>query len=168
MPDFYFELRRAQAEALVSALTEIDRATEELGAITGRDAGPLEAYRLDDARTALVVMGSAAGTAKDAVDELRAEGVHVGLLKVRSFRPFALERVRDALWRVPEVAVLDRADSPGGAPPLYAEVAAALYGAGPRLTGHVFGLGGRDLHPRDVREVLFGQAGPYVGVRSEQ
>jgi pyruvate/2-oxoacid:ferredoxin oxidoreductase alpha subunit len=62
--------------------------------------------------------------------------------------------------------VLDRADSPGGAPPLFAELAAALAGGGPRLESHVYGLGGRDLHLQDIRALL-GGAPRYVGLRSE-
>ena len=72
-----------------------------------------------------MLMGSTAGTVKDVVDELRDRGQPVGLLRIGSFRPFPTERrPRRAATRVADVAVLDRADSPGGAPPLFAEVAA--------------------------------------------
>ena len=64
--------------------------------------------------------------------------------------------------------MLDRADSPGGAAPLLAETAAALYGSGVELRGHVYGLGGRDLHPEDVREIFGGGAPRYLGLRSER
>jgi pyruvate/2-oxoacid:ferredoxin oxidoreductase alpha subunit len=64
--------------------------------------------------------------------------------------------------------VLDRADSPGGTPPLHAELAAALYGSDVELTGHVYGLGGRDLHPSDVRAVFTGTPTPYLGLRGER
>ena len=64
--------------------------------------------------------------------------------------------------------MLDRADSPGGTPPLHAELAAALYGSDVELAGHVYGLGGRDLHPADVRAVFAGRAAPYVGLRGER
>ena len=60
-----------------------------------------------------------------------------------------------------------RADSPGGTPPLHAELAAALYGSHVELAGHVYGLGGRELHPPDVREIFSGAAAPYVGLRGE-
>ena len=65
------------------------------------------------------------------------------------------------------VIVLDRADSPGGAPPLHAEIAAALYGSSSALEGHVYGLGGRDLHPTDIRAVFGGGAPDHVGVRGD-
>jgi pyruvate/2-oxoacid:ferredoxin oxidoreductase alpha subunit len=66
---------------------------------------------------------------------------------------------------VGSVIVLDRADSPGGAAPLHAEVAAALYGSGIDLRGHVYGLGGRDLHPEDLAEIFAGRESRYVGLR---
>ena len=65
------------------------------------------------------------------------------------------------------MVVLDRADSPGGSPPLFAELAAALYGSGVDLRGHVYGLGGRDFHPDDLRELVAGAAPAYLGLRSE-
>ena len=118
--------------------------------------GAVEAYRLDDAERVIVALGSTAGTVKDVVDELRDEGEAVGLLKIVSFRPFPAALVRELLADAASVIVLDRADSPGGAPPLHAELAAALYGSGAELHGHVYGLGGRDLHPEDVREIFAG------------
>ena len=63
--------------------------------------------------------------------------------------------------------MLDRADSPGGAPPLYAELAAALYGSGCELRGAVYGLGGRDLHPADVRSIFDGSAPAHIGLRGD-
>ena len=65
------------------------------------------------------------------------------------------------------VIVLDRPASPGGAAPLLAEITTALNGRGVDVTGHVYGLGGRDLHPEDVRQVFAGGAPDYVGLRGE-
>jgi pyruvate ferredoxin oxidoreductase alpha subunit len=140
----------------------------EFEAVAGRSYDALEPYRLDGAERAFVALGSSAGTIKDVVDELRDDGEPVGLLKVLSFRPFPASRVAEALAGCEEVIVLDRADSPGGAAPLHAEIAAALYGAAPRLRGHVYGLGGRDLHPEDVRELLSVDAPGYIGLRGER
>jgi pyruvate ferredoxin oxidoreductase alpha subunit len=167
MPDYYFELRRQQAQALehaVEAFTEVATEYEEL---SGRNCGLFEAYRLDGAERAIVALGSSAGTIKDVVDDLRSEGEPVGLLKVVSFRPFPAQRVAALLGEVGTVIVLDRADSPGGAAPLHAEVAAALYGSGIDLRGHVYGLGGRDLHPEDIAEIFAGCEDRYVGLRGE-
>ena len=96
----------------------------------------------------IVALGSTAGTVKDTVDDLRDEGHRVGLLRICSFRPFPATAVAAALHGIESVIVLDRADSPGGTPPLHAELAAALYGSESALRGHVYGLGGRELHPK--------------------
>ncbi len=154
MPDSYFELRHDLTRAQQAALGVIDEIAAEFAELSGRHVGAIEAYELEDAQRALVVMGSSAGTAKDVVDDLRAEGEHVGLLQVRSFRPFPDAAVRAALRYVTDIAVLDRADSPGGRPPLFAEVAAAVYGGPPVVRSFVYGLGGRDLHPADIRDVF--------------
>jgi pyruvate ferredoxin oxidoreductase alpha subunit len=168
MPDYYFELRRQQVAALEAALTALDEVAAELAELTGRWLTALEAYRLEGARTVVVAMGSTAGTVKEGVDALRAEGVPVGLLRIISFRPFPRAAAAEALADAPTVVVLDRADSPGGAPPLFAELASTLYGSGSELRGHVFGLGGRDFHPGDLRELVAdGEAPAYLGLRSE-
>jgi pyruvate ferredoxin oxidoreductase alpha subunit len=167
MPDYYFELRRQQIAALEAVPEAFGEPAAEFEELSGRAYGPLEAYRLDGAERVLVALGSSAGTVKDVVDELRAEGEPVGMLKILSFRPFPAEAVAALLQKAPSVIVLDRAASPGGAAPLLAEISTALNGAGVAIEGHVYGLGGRDLHPEDVREVFAGRAEPYVGLRGE-
>jgi pyruvate ferredoxin oxidoreductase alpha subunit len=105
---------------------------------------------------------------KDAVDSLREQGEPVGLLEVRSFRPFPDELLREALRGLQRISVLDRADSPGGAPPLFAEVAAARTGVDLDLRSYVYGLGGRDLHPEDAEAIFRDEiAGRYLGLRGE-
>jgi pyruvate ferredoxin oxidoreductase alpha subunit len=168
MPDYYYELRHQQVAAMGAALAAVDETAAELEELTGRCYRCVESYRLDDARRAVVALGSTAGTVKDAVDELRDRGEAVGLLRIGAFRPFPAAAVARALGGVETAIVLDRADSPGGAPPLYAEVAAALYGSGVELEGHVYGLGGRELHLADARELLSGSLPAYVGLRSER
>lgn len=167
MPDHYFELRRQQAAALEAARHALAEAAVVYEPLSGRRLGAVEPYRLDGADRAIVALGSTAGTVKDAVDELRAEDEHVGLLRICSFRPFPADEVRAALDGVDSVIVLDRADSPGGTPPLHAEVAAVLYGSGSALRGHVYGLGGRDLHPEDIRVIALSEQPDYVGVRGD-
>ena len=163
MPDYYYELRRQQTAAMEAALPVLGEVADEFERLSGRRYGAVERYRLDGARRAIVAMGSTAGTIKDVVDELPG----FGLLGIGAFRPFPTERVAEALAGVERVVVLDRADSPGGAPPLFAEVASALYGSGTELRGHVFGLGGRELHPEDLREIVSREAPTYVGLRSD-
>lgn len=172
MPDYYFELKRQQLAAM-EAVPEAWKATaRDFAALSGRSYGPVEAYRLEDAERAVVLLGSTAGTVKEVVDRLRAEGTAAGLLAVRSFRPFPETEIRRALEGVHAVAVLDRAVSPGGPAPLFASVASALFGSHTALRGFVYGLGGRDLDPSHIRELyeeLRSADGPapvrYLGVR---
>jgi pyruvate ferredoxin oxidoreductase alpha subunit len=122
--------------------------------VTQHRYNPVEAYRCDEAERIVVALGSTSGTIKDVVDELREEGERVGLVEITTFRPFPHAALAAAIDGADEVIVLDRADSPGGTPPLRAEVAGSLYGSGVRLSGHVYGLGGRDFHPEDVRALF--------------
>jgi pyruvate ferredoxin oxidoreductase alpha subunit len=156
MPDYYFELRHQQLAAMQNALEVFEELALEFEKLSGRRYQTLEPYALDGAEHAIVCLGSSGGTVKDVVDELRGEGERVGLLEIRSFRPFPKEWVRAALRGVRCVSVLDRADSPGGAPPLYAEVAAARDGV-VEVRSYVYGLGGRDLHPEDVKTIFHGE-----------
>jgi pyruvate ferredoxin oxidoreductase alpha subunit len=165
MPDYYYELRRQQAAALTAALDVFAGIGAEFERLSGRAYGAVEAYRLDGAERAIVAMGSTCGTVKDVVDELRDEGEAVGLLRIMSFRPLPRAEIAAALADVGRVIVLDRADSPGGVPPLAAEVAASIFGGGAELEHHIYGLGGRDLHPADVRAIFAGGARTHVGVR---
>ena len=154
MPDYYFEIKAQQVRAMQSALQVFDDLGEAYEAYSGRRYQAVEGYRLDDADRALVMMGSSAGTAKDVVDELRAKGEKVGLVQVRLFRPFPSAALREMLAGVGAVAVLDRALSFGGFPPLFAEVAASLFNQTISLSSLVYGLGGRDLFPEQIAEVF--------------
>jgi pyruvate ferredoxin oxidoreductase alpha subunit len=172
MPDYYYEVRYQQVAAMAAALDVFDEVAAAFQKISGRGYNVIEAYELEDAESAIVCLGSTGGTIKDAVDELRAEGERVGLLEIRSFRPLPVDRIRAALRFVPNVAVLDRADSPGGRPPLFAELCAVLQGTDVGLRSFVYGLGGRELHPEDAisvyRDVLLSHHGPeYVGLRGD-
>jgi pyruvate ferredoxin oxidoreductase alpha subunit len=167
MPDYYFELRRQQIAALEAALEELEQIGSEFETLSARQYAALEPYRLEGAERVIVALGSSAGTVKDVVDALRDEGDPVGLLKIVSFRPFPVQAVATLLEDANAVIVLDRAASPGGAAPLLAEITTALNGRGADVTGHVYGLGGRDLHPEDVRQVFAGSAPDYVGLRGE-
>jgi pyruvate ferredoxin oxidoreductase alpha subunit len=168
MPDYYFELRHQQVAAMRRALDVIEELGEELALLTGREFGLVDAYRLDDAECAIVCLGSTAGTVKDVVDELRDEGEAVGVLRIRSYRPFPEKAIRAALNAVDEVIVLDRAGAPGARGPLYTELAATLYGGDIGLRGYVYGLGGRELHPQDVKDIVAGRVDAFVGLRGEQ
>jgi pyruvate ferredoxin oxidoreductase alpha subunit len=169
MPDSYFELRYQQVAAMAAAGRVFAAVAREFQALSGRRYRLVDPYRLADADVAIVCLGSTGGTVKDVVDELRRERHRVGLLEIRSFRPLPTARIRGALRGVSTVAVLDRADSPGGIPALAAEVAAALRGTPPEIRSYVYGLGGRDLHPGGIRDVFLdelpGTRTRYLGLK---
>jgi len=154
LPDFYFETKRAQDEAMGRAIPVILSIADEYAKLSGRKYGLFEEYKLDDAEVAVVILGSAAGTAKVAVDKLRKQGVKAGLLKLRVFRPFPGEQIAKALAHVPSVAVCDRSISfglKGG--PVFNEVRSAAYGGKTRFASYVYGLGGRDVTVEHIESV---------------
>ena len=154
--DFYFEHKRQQIEAYGPAKRVIAETGKQFGALSGREYGLFEGYRLQDARLAIVLLGSAAGTAKEAVDRLRADGLPIGLLRLRAFRPFPSEELIQLLGGFEAVAVLDRAVSFGAATgPLFTEISSALFRADrrPLLVNYIYGLGGRDIDIEDIQKV---------------
>lgn len=177
--DYYMEAKRNQAEAMNHVEKVVLDVAKEFAALSGRSYGLFEAYRLEDADRAVVIIGSAAGTTKDAIDRLREKGEKVGLLKIRLFRPFPAEAIAEALKNVKAVAIMDRAEgytNQGG--PLGADVMAALFRArsSAYAVNYVYGLGGRDVRVEDMegvfetlRQILeSGDAGEtyrYLGVR---
>jgi pyruvate/2-oxoacid:ferredoxin oxidoreductase alpha subunit len=138
------EMEQAMQDALVAA-QEADRAW-----------GLVERYRCDGAQTVVVALGSMCGTARDAVDELRAAGEAVGLVKIRLFRPFPQEALRIALGGVRDVVVLDRNHSPGLGGIVNQEVRAALYGleTPPRVHGVLAGVGGVNVPPQKIVKLV--------------
>ena len=125
--------------------------------MTGRTYGLVEEYMMDDADVAIILMGSSAGTAKEAIQELRAEGHKVGLIKIRAFRPFPKEEIVAALSKVKAFAVMDKADSFSAlCGPIYADTCAALYTAPVRPLGinYIYGLGGRDVRVDSIKHVF--------------
>ncbi len=175
MPDYYFELKRAQQAAMEEVPAAFLEVQKAYALASGRRyAGFVEGYHLDDADRALVVLGSTAGTAKVAVDALRSKGEKVGLLKIWLYRPFPYHAVAAALAPVKHVAVLDRALSFGAMGALYSDVATALLRAQarPALHNYIYGLGGRDITVEQLEDVLaeLGKVRPdevlrYIGLR---
>ncbi|MGQ9477228.1 MAG: pyruvate ferredoxin oxidoreductase [Candidatus Bipolaricaulia bacterium] len=157
LPEYYFELKRQQVDAMGSVPRVLLEVQAEFSRLSGREyQGFFEPYYLDDAEYAMVVMGSTAGTAKEAIDRLRERGERVGLLKLWLFRPFPREEVAAALEGKEAVAILDRAFSLGSYGPLFLEVSSALYEATrkPRLYNYTYGLGGRDTTASQLEEVF--------------
>lgn len=157
LPDAYIDFKYQQSQAMMRAKDAAVEVMKDFGKRFGREYGLFETYRLEDADTAIVILNSAAGTTKVAIDELRKQGKKVGLLRPRLFRPFPWQEMVEALKNVKAVAVLDRADSMnafGG--PLFNEVRSALYDLDkrPKIFGRTYGLGGRDYKVKDAVAVF--------------
>ncbi len=156
LTDYYIEHKKAQHEAMKNAKKAIQETAEEFSRVFGRKYDLIEKYRMDDAEFAVICMGSTAGTAKAAVEELRAEGIKAGLVKVRVFRPFPAEEIAQAVKNVKSLAVLDRAESLSAqAGPLATEIKGALYDAGTAkpMDSYIYGLGGREIYIKNIVEV---------------
>lgn len=158
-PDYYMETRFAIQETFKKVLEIIPAITKEFSTQFGRSYkdGLVEEYCLKDAEKVIVAMGSVCGTIKEVVDELRAKGKKVGLLRVISYRPFPYARVYAVLKGVPKVAVLDKAVSLGAYAPLAMEIKCAFYGkkkAPAVISSFVAGLGGRDITLESIKEVF--------------
>lgn len=154
---------------------------KRFGQMTGRTYGFFEEYCMEDAEEALVLIGSTAGTAKATVDQLRAQGKKVGLVKLRVFRPFPAEELAQALSHCKAVAVMDKSEgfsACGG--PIFAETRSALYDLEnrPKLINVVYGLGGRDVSTGDLANLYqrlehiaqtgeIGEVYTHMGVRGE-
>jgi pyruvate ferredoxin oxidoreductase alpha subunit len=154
--DFYMEHKRQQVEAMKHATGAILEVAADFEKRFGRHYGLFDEYRLDDSELAIVVLSSTAGTARGVVDSLRAEGMKVGLLKPRVFRPFPGEELADALRDKAVVGVMDRSDSFGAlGGPLFMELSAAfkIYDVPAKVVNYVFGLGGRDTTLGQIESV---------------
>lgn len=157
LQDYYTEHKRQQVDAMRHAKDVIIEISNRFGDRFGRRYGYFEPYRLEDAELAVVVLGSACGTARQTVDDLRAEGVAAGMIKLRVFRPFPADELAEALGHCRAVGVLDRCDSFGAeGGPVYHEVRSALYDVkdGPKMINRIYGLGGRDVGVADFRRVF--------------
>ncbi|MEW6117766.1 MAG: pyruvate ferredoxin oxidoreductase [Nitrospirota bacterium] len=157
LTDYYMEYRRAHAEVMSKVKNVVLDVAKDFESISGRKYGLFETYRLEDAEVGIVVLNSAAGTTKDAIDMFRDKGIKAGLLKPRLFRPFPYEEVGEALKHLKAICVLDRADAFGASyGPLFMEIAASLFPfkERPVMFNKIYGLGGRDYLPEHAELVL--------------
>lgn len=153
---FYMETKMNQRIAMQNAKKVILQVAEEFEKISGRKYGFFEEYQMEDADYVIVIIGSAAGTTKDAIDHLREQGVKAGLLKIRVFRPFPAEEIAAALSKAKAIAILDRAESFSGyGGPLGSEIKSALLDAKSKAltVNYFYGIGGRDYTVENATEV---------------
>ncbi|MCL2359191.1 MAG: pyruvate ferredoxin oxidoreductase [Nitrososphaerota archaeon] len=158
LQNYYYEFKRQQEEAMKNAYKKIQEINNEYAKLSGRNYGNglIDTYKLDDAEIAIVVIGSTAGTLKDIVDQLRTKNIKAGILRIRTFRPFPAEELKNALLNVKAIAVMDKSMSPGGlGAALFNEVRNALYDAKQRpiVVNYIFGLGGRDSSPSELHKI---------------
>ncbi|MEK7269660.1 MAG: pyruvate ferredoxin oxidoreductase [Planctomycetota bacterium] len=158
LPDWYMEHKEQQSLAMGASKPIVLEAQKAFAQDFGRkDYGLFDAYRLDDAEYAMVVIGSTAGTARPVVDALRAQGRKVGLLRPRLFRPFPAADWANALSGKKGIVAMDRSDSLadfGG--PVAQHLRAALYDAPfrPPMMNLIYGLGGREIQPEEIRQIF--------------
>ena len=157
-PDAYTEMRKDQHDAMERALSVLEEVEAEWQQLTGRRYGAVEAYRAEDAELLLVTSGTITSTARHVINECRDRGDAIGLVKMKAFRPFPTAEIRKVLKGVERVAVLDRNISPGHGGIFAEEIRAALYDVPlddrPTVFGYILGLGGRDVTPPVIEEII--------------
>ncbi len=157
LPAIFAETKKAQEMALRASMGKILEVWKAFGDMTGRYYRPVETYRAEDAETLLVTMGSIGETASVAIDKMREEGRSVGLVKIRLWRPFPFEALKQATLHAKNLVVIDRAISVGGpGGPVASEVKAAIYGEPIRPSVYNFaaGISGRDVTPFDFIKMV--------------
>lgn len=155
--NYVMEAKKNQEIALERAKNVILEVANNFEKISGRSYGLFEEYRTEDADYIMLLIGSAAGTAKQAVDNLREIGKRVGIIKLRVFRPFPAQELARALKKCKVCAIMDRCESyNGNGGPLGSEVTAALfcYKTQIEAVNYIYGLGGRDFTVDNVYEVF--------------
>src|SRR4030042_1853877 len=151
-PDYVQETRWQVDDAMRKAPKVIEEVNAAFAKQFGRNwGGMIENYMTDDAEVVLVAMGSASATAHEVVDEYRAKGKKVGLVKLRFWRPYPTEQIRKLVSKMKAVGVYDRAVSFGVGGPSYIELRNASYGLSVPTIDFIGGLGGRDLSLADIR-----------------
>lgn len=154
-PEWYYELRYKIQKAMVGSIKTIKEVGKEYGAITGRSYGLIEEYRIDGAEELLIASGAMAQTAKDAIDALRKKNKKIGLIRVRTFRPFPKEDLKKIICKAKVVGVIDRNVSFGNEGIFFQEIKSALYNEKrrPTIYGFIAGLGGRDISVDEIIDI---------------
>jgi pyruvate/2-oxoacid:ferredoxin oxidoreductase alpha subunit len=154
-PEHYFELRYKLQKDMEKVEALIEKTGREYEKMFGRYLGIVEEHLCDDADLIFITSGTMGSTAKVGVDELRKEGIKAGNLRIKVFRPFPFEIVRNVVKGVKKVAVVDRNISYGHHGMFFQEVKSAVFGHsdGVPIFGFIAGLGGRDITPSTFREI---------------
>lgn len=154
-PEAFTEVRLLQQRKMVKALQVIEDVTKEYRALTGRNSGGLlDCYNCENADIKLVILGSSVGTAKDAVDELKKKGINVGIISLKSYRPFPYEAMRAAIGDTKKVVCLERAFSFGARGIICPEVKRAVEGLDTKVCTAIAGLGGRAILASTINNIV--------------
>jgi pyruvate ferredoxin oxidoreductase alpha subunit len=157
-PSVYLETRFRLSNAINNSKSIIVDAANDYKEMFGKYEGALiDTYKMDDADTVIVAMGSVLGTIKDVVDELREAGKKIGVLKIRAFRPFPADEIVNALKNIKNAIVIEKAVSLGKGGILSCEIRDALYQRrinSVNVNGYVMGLGGRDITPKNIYDLI--------------
>jgi pyruvate ferredoxin oxidoreductase alpha subunit len=156
-PEIYTETKMAHDQALIGSQAVIEEVWAKFEKEFGRGYKVVEDYRADDAEYFLVTVGGLSETASVAIDELRAEGIKAGQLRLRLWRPFPHAEIQAALETAKGVFVFDRCLStagPGG--PIASEIKGSLYNlkTRPTVCGFIGALGGRDMTVEDFKNIV--------------
>ncbi len=151
----YIKYRYSAMKAMENAKSVIEEVSKEYSKLVGRNVpGLIEDFMCDDADYAIVAMGAWSGDVREAVRRLRGEGIKACLLKVKTFRPFPKELIKKCLSEKKAVLVMDRAYSYGLGGVLASEVKSAMYGLQVPVHNFVAGLGGQDVRPSVIVDVV--------------
>ncbi len=157
MSDAYMEFRWQIQRDMEKAKGVITEVHEEFAKVFGRKYHQVEAYRAEDADVVMVVSGTVASTSRDAIDLLREKGQQVGMVKLKTLRPFPREEIVAVLKGKKKVAIIDRNFSPGATGIWAQEIRSALYelpeGDRPLIYGYIAGLGGRDISVKIIEGI---------------
>jgi pyruvate/2-oxoacid:ferredoxin oxidoreductase alpha subunit len=156
-PNIYMEMRHDIQKAMEQVPDIFIKVEEEFREIFGRTYGMVEKVYCDDAQIIMVMTGTAASTCRKVISDLRSQGEKVGMLKLKMFRPFPLNLMREHLGHVRKIAVVDRNFSFGASGIFAQEIRAALHNNQnhPQVFGYIAGLGGRDVTPEVLTEIYW-------------
>ncbi|MCD6110505.1 MAG: pyruvate ferredoxin oxidoreductase [Thermoplasmata archaeon] len=154
-PESYMEFKWSHTRALEESPPVIDEIFEEYKKRFGREYKRVTGYMTEDADVIIVAMGSVSGTLREAVRQMRKDGIRVGAVKITTFRPFPFKEIVELCGGAKIVAIAERAISPGFAGPLFGEIAGAFINqpSRPLISDFIIGLGGRDVTLKDFREI---------------
>lgn len=170
-PDYYTEARYAMQVAMNNSISVIEEVGKEFNEAFGREYGLVDAYKCDDAEIILMAMGSMCSTIRVMVDELRAKGEKVGLLKIRSYRPFPYKEINEIVKNADKLAVIDKNISFGVGGALFTDVCAKCHDK--ETYGFIVGLGGRDIIPEYIEEIVEKTKNPvaevsWIGLKEDE